>query len=206
MCVSGVTVEYREPGGGVRGAQARLIDFEAPENNDWLAVNQFTVVEDNRERRSDIVLFVNGLPLGVLELKNPADEDATIPSAWRQLQTYKAEVPSLFDFNAILGVSDGVEARLGTLTAGWEWFKPWRTIGGRELAPTTQTALQVAIEGVFEQSRFLALLRDSWSSRTTEAACWSRRWRAITSSTRSRSPSRKRCALPRSSGQVLELR
>ena len=108
----------------------------SPLNNDWLAVNQFTVVENRNERRPDIVLFLNGLPLGVIELKNPADEDATIWTAWQQLQTYKAELPTLFGFNELLIVSDGTEARLGTLTAGREWFKPWRTISGQTLAAT----------------------------------------------------------------------
>ena len=160
LAVDGVTVEYREADGTIRGAPVRMFDFEQPSNNDWLAVNQFTVVESNHERRPDIVLFVNGLPLAVIELKNPADEDATLRSAWQQLQTYQAELPSLFTFNAVLAVSDGVEARLGTLTAGWEWFKPWRTISGEELAPVFLTQLQVAIEGAFEKRRFLALLRD----------------------------------------------
>ena len=160
MAADGVTVEYRDNGGALRGAQVQVFDFEQPSNNGWLAVNQFTVVEGNHERRPDIVLFVNGLPLAVVELKNPADEDATIRSAWQQLRTYRAELPSLFTFNAVLAVSDGVEARLGTLTAGWEWFKPWRTISGEELAPVFLTELQVAIEGAFEKRRFLALLRD----------------------------------------------
>ena len=101
MVVDGVTVEYRDDNGAVHGAQARVIDFDDPANNDWLAVNQFTVVENKHERRPDVVLFVNGLPLGVIELKNPADEDATIWTAWQQLQTYKAEIPSLFAFNAV---------------------------------------------------------------------------------------------------------
>ena len=96
MAVDGVTVEYRTDEGAVRGAQARVIDFDDPSNNDWLAVNQFTVVENKNNRRPDIALFVNGLPLGVIELKNPADEDATIWTAWQQLQTYKAELPTLF--------------------------------------------------------------------------------------------------------------
>ena len=160
LAVDGVTVEYRDAGGTIRGAPVRMFDFEQPSNNDWLAVNQFTVVESNHERRPDIVLFVNGLPLAVVELKNPADEDATLRSAWQQLRTYQAELPSLFAFNAVLAVSDGVEARLGTLTAGWEWFKPWRTISGEALAPVFLTQLQVAIEGAFEKRRFLALLRD----------------------------------------------
>ena len=111
-------------------------------------------------RRPDIVVFVNGLPLAVIELKNPADENATVWSAFHQLQTYKAELPSLFACNAVLAVSDGMQARLGTLSAGREWFKPWRTIGGQELAPAFYTELQVAIEGVFEKRRFLSLLRD----------------------------------------------
>ena len=160
MAVEGVTVEYVGTDGRVRGAQVRVIDFDDPDGNDWLAVNQFTVVENRRQRRPDVVLFVNGLPLAVIELKNPADGNATIHTAWRQLRTYRAELPSLFAFNAVLAVSDGVQARLGTLTAGWEWFKPWRTIGGEQLAPAFYTELQVAIEGAFEKTRFLALLRD----------------------------------------------
>ena len=127
MLVDGVAVEYRQDDGTVRGAAAQVLDFDDPTNNDWLAVNQFTAVENKNERRPDIVLFVNGLPLVVIELKNPADEDATIWTAWHQLQTYKAELPTLFSFNEFLIVSDGTEARLGTLTAGREWFKPWRT-------------------------------------------------------------------------------
>ena len=160
MLVEGVTVEYRADDGAIRGAQARVIDFDVLTNNDWLAVNQFTVVENNHERRPDIVLFVNGLPLGVIELKNPADEDATIWTAWNQLQTYKAELPSLFAMNAALMVSDGVEARIGTLTAGREWFKPWRTISGEGLAGTHVPELQVMLEGVCELRRFLSLVRD----------------------------------------------
>ncbi len=160
MLVDGVTVEYRRRDGSIAGAQARLIDFEKPENNDWLAVNQFTVVENKHNRRPDVVLFVNGLPLAVLELKNPADENATIWTAFQQLQTYKQEIPSLFAYNAALVVSDGVEARVGTLTAGREWFKPWRTISGEKLADPRTPELQVAIEGLFERRRFLDLLRD----------------------------------------------
>ena len=160
MVVDGVAVERRTEDGSIRGAQVRVIDFDDPANNDWLAVNQFTVVENKHERRPDVVLFVNGLPLGVIELKNPADEDATIWSAWQQLQTYKAELPSLFAMNAALIASDGVEARIGTLTAGREWFKPWRTISGETLADPNMPQLQVMLEGVCTPHRFLALLRD----------------------------------------------
>ena len=158
--VDGVTVEYRTDEGAVRGAQAHVIDFDDPANNDWLAVNQFTFVENKHERRPDIVLFVNGLPLGVIELKNPTDEDATIWTAWHQLQTYKVELPALFAMNTVLMVSDGVEARIGTLTAGREWFKPWRTISGETLADVLLPQLQVMLEGVCVPKRFLTLVRD----------------------------------------------
>ena len=160
LLVDGVTVEYHEADRAIRGAQARVVDFDDPVNNDWLAVNQFTVVENKHERRPDIVLFVNGLPLGVIELKNPADEEATIWTAWQQIQTYRAELPTLFSMNAALIVSDGVEARIGTLTAGREWFKPWRTISGETLATPHLPQLQVMLEGVCEPRRFLALVRD----------------------------------------------
>ena len=160
MAVDGVTVEYRDGSGAMRGAQVRALDFDEPANNDWLAVNQFTVVENKHERRPDIVLFVNGLPLAVIELKNPVDESATVWTAWQQLQTYKSELPSLFALNAALAVSDGVLARVGALTAGREWFKPWRTISGEELAPVFYPDLRVLIEGLFEKQRFLNLIRD----------------------------------------------
>ena len=160
MLVEGVTVEYQAAEGAIRGAQVRVIDFDEPASNDWLAVNQFTVSENQHTRRPDVVLFVNGLPLGIIELKNPADEDATLWTAWQQLQTYKAELPSLFSMNDMLMVSDGVQARIGTLTAGKEWFKPWRTITGERLAGPHLTELQVMLEGVCEQERFLWLVRD----------------------------------------------
>ncbi|NCQ25827.1 MAG: type I restriction endonuclease subunit R [Armatimonadetes bacterium] len=159
LLVDGVTVEYRNAEGRIAGAQAQVLDFDDADNNDWLAVNQFTVAENRHTRRPDVAAFVNGLPLALLELKNPADENATIWTAFQQLQTYKAEIPSLFAFNELLAVSDGVEARLGTLTAGREWMKPWRTIAGDTLAPATMTELQVLLAGVFDKHRFLDLIR-----------------------------------------------
>jgi len=159
MLVDGVTVEYRRKDGSIAGAQAKLIDFDKSDNNDWLAINQFTVAEGQHTRRPDVVLFVNGLPLAVIELKNPADENATIWSAWQQFQTYQTQIPSLFTTNAALVVSDGMEARIGAVGAGKEWFKPWRTITGREDASSKLTELQVVLEGVFEKRRFLDLLR-----------------------------------------------
>ncbi|MGO8754899.1 MAG: type I restriction endonuclease subunit R [Gallionellaceae bacterium] len=159
MLVDGVTVEYRRKDSSIAGAQARVIDFDTPDNNDWLAVNQFTVADGQHTRRPDVVLFVNGLPLAVIELKNPADENATIWSAYQQLQTYQAQIPALFASNAALLVSDGVQARIGALCAGKEWFKPWRTITGREDAAAKLAELQVVLEGVFEKRRFLNLVR-----------------------------------------------
>ena len=160
MLVNGVEVDYRDPAGIVMGDLVRVVDFEHPANNNWLAVNQFTVTENKNTRRPDVVLFVNGLPLGVIELKNPADEDATIWTAWNQLQTYRAELPTLFSMNEALMVSDGTEARIGTITAGREWFKPWRTVTGQTPADPHMTELQVMLEGVFDPNRFLALVRD----------------------------------------------
>ena len=157
--VEGVPVEYRRPDGSIGGDLVRVLDYATPDNNDFLAVNQFTVVENRHERRPDIVLFVNGLPLAVMELKNAADEDADIWKAFNQLQTYKQQVPSLFAFNEALVISDGVQARIGTLTADREWFMPWRTIEGEELADKNLPQLQVVLEGVFEKRRFLDMIR-----------------------------------------------
>ena len=158
MLVDGIEVEYRQADGTIRGDRVRLIDFDTPENNDWLAVNQFTVVETS-ERRPDIVLFINGLPLAVLELKNPTDEKATVLTAFHQIQTYKQEIPSLFTYNETVVISDGLEAQIGSLTADTEWFLPWRTIEGEDEAPSTELELEVLIKGAFEKHRFLRYLK-----------------------------------------------
>ena len=160
MLVEGVAVEYRDDDGSIRGGQVEVIDFDNSEANDWLAVNQFTVTENRNRRRPDVVLFVNGLPLGIIELKNPVDQDATIWTAWQQLQTYREELPTLFSMNEVLIVSDGTQARLGTLTAGREWFKPWRTSPGEDETDPHMTELQLMLEGVCAPERILALLRD----------------------------------------------
>lgn len=125
-----------------------------------LAVNQYAVRENRSTRRLDVVLFVNGLPLGVVELKNQSAEAATTRTAWQQLQTYKAELGTLFSMNEVCIVSDGVEARIGTLTAMWEWFKPWRTISGEGLADKSELELEVMLKGVCDPGRFLRLVRD----------------------------------------------
>jgi len=159
ILVDGLPIEYARPDGSIAGGQVRVLDFENLDNNDWLVVNQYTVIENRDNRRPDIVVFVNGLPLGVLELKNPADETATIDTAFRQLQTYKRRIPSLFTFNEALVISDGVQARIGTLTANRERFMPWKTITGEDLANPLMPELQVVVEGVFEKRRFLDLVR-----------------------------------------------
>jgi type I restriction enzyme R subunit len=159
MLVDGVPVEFTGADGCVVYDTARLVDFEDPDNNDWVAVNQFTVVEGHFNRRPDVVLFVNGLPVAVVELKNAADEKSTIWSAFNQLQTYKQQIPSLFTYNEILVVSDGLEARIGSLTGNREWFLPWRTIEGEDLAPTLMPKLEVLLKGVFQKERLLRFLR-----------------------------------------------
>jgi type I restriction enzyme R subunit len=159
MLVDGVPVEYQVGDGRSVHEAVRVIDFDASDTNDWLVVNQFTVVENQRNRRADVVVFVNGLPLAVIELKNLGDENATVKGAFQQFQTYKHDIPGLFVFNEVLGISDGLEARTGTLTANWERFMPWKTIEGDDIAPTTMTALEVFIKGVFQKARLLDLVR-----------------------------------------------
>jgi len=160
MMVEGVDVEFPRDDGSIAGDKVRLIDFDIPDNNDWLAVNQFTVIEGKINRRPDVVVFVNGLPLGVIELKNPGTENADLEAAFNQLQTYKAQVPSLFRTNGVLVTSDGLHARIGSLTANQERFMPWRTTDGVAVAKKGLPELGVLMEGVFEKRRFLDLLRD----------------------------------------------
>jgi type I restriction enzyme, R subunit len=158
--IEGVPVEVRRDDGTISGEQIRLIDFDDPDANDWLAVNQCTVIENKASRRPDVVIFVNGLPLSVIELKNPGDENATLDGAFNQLQTYKMQIPSLFRTNAALVISDGIAARIGSLTAERERFMPWRTVTGDDLVPKGTPELETVLKGVFEHRRFLDLLKD----------------------------------------------
>ena len=158
--IEGVPVEFARADGTIGGDVARLIDFTDVDANDWLAVNQYTVIEGQKNRRADVVVFVNGLPLAVIELKNPGDENATLDGAFNQLQTYKDQIPSLFRTNTTLVTSDGLNARLGSLTANLERFMPWRTADGSAVAPKGAPELGTVIEGVFEKARFLSLIRD----------------------------------------------
>ncbi len=156
----GVTVEYRNAEGAIRHGIVRLIDCTDPGNNDWAVVNQYTVRGPDRLRRPDIAVFINGLPIAVIELKNPGDEEATIWTAYNDLQTYKQQIPSLFNFNELLVVSDGVEARIGSLTADEDWFMPWRTVDGIEIAPTTAPQLETLIRGLFTHERLTEYLKN----------------------------------------------
>lgn len=158
--VEGVPVELRRGDGSIGGEQARLIDFDDLDANDWLAVNQYTVIENKANRRPDVVIFVNGLPLGVVELKNPGDENATLDGAFNQLQTYKSQITSLFRTNAALVISDGIAARIGSLTADRERFMPWRTVSGDVPAAKGTPELETVLKGVFDRRRFLDLVKD----------------------------------------------
>jgi type I restriction enzyme R subunit len=160
LMVEGVDVEFYAEDGTIRGDKVRLIDFEDLAANDWLATGQFTVIQGSANRRPDIVVFVNGLPLGVIELKAPGGENATLAGAHNQLQTYKAQIPSLFRTNAVLVTSDGITARVGSLTADQERFMPWRTTDGKVIAAKGQPELNILIEGIFERRRLLDLVHD----------------------------------------------
>ena len=159
LLVGGVPVQYQKDG-ETRGDFVRLIDWAAPANNEWLAINQFSIKGPHHTRRPDIILFVNGLPLGLLELKNPADEAADIWKAYDQIQTYKEQIPDVFQYNEILVISDGSEARMGSLSANGERYMQWRTIDGATLDPLGQfNELETLVRGVLAPAYLLDYLR-----------------------------------------------
>ena len=158
LMTEGVDVEYYADDGTLTASKVALIDFEEPEQNDWLAVSQFVVINSQNNRRPDVVVFVNGLPLGVIELKAPGSAGAHLLGAFNQLQTYKKQIPALFNTNALLVTSDGIAARVGSLSADLERFMPWRTTDGTDVAPKGAPELSTLIEGVFEHRRLLDLL------------------------------------------------
>jgi type I restriction enzyme R subunit len=160
LLVFGVPVEYRDAEGVLRSARVRLIDWENPTANDLVAVNQFTIQGPKRERRPDVVLFVNGLPLGLFELKKPGDENATVAGAYKQVQTYKAQIPDLFTWNQGIVVSDGHLARMGTLTAPANHFQAWKTINGSDLAAKYSPEIEVVIAGFLRPGAFLDWVRN----------------------------------------------
>ncbi|OSJ19235.1 DEAD/DEAH box helicase [Bradyrhizobium canariense] len=160
LLTEGIDVEYRTDSGKTAATKIWLIDLDRPDANDWLAINQFVVVQNRASRRPDLVLFVNGMPLAVLELKNAAAQKATIAEAYHQLQTYLHQIPALFSTNAILVTSDGMEARIGSITASAERFMPWRTVDGEDFAHRGTPELETLLRGVFTRENLLALIRD----------------------------------------------
>jgi type I restriction enzyme R subunit len=154
----GVDVEMRTEN-GIRGEKIYIVDFENPENNEFLAINQFTVVEGNQNKRPDIILFVNGLPLVVIELKNAVDENANLKSAFNQLQTYKQAIPSLFTYNSLLIISDGWDARCGTITSDYGRFMTWKTKDGQTTADHLQPQMEVMFHGMLNKHTLLDLIR-----------------------------------------------
>ncbi|MFC1417809.1 type I restriction endonuclease subunit R [Streptacidiphilus cavernicola] len=158
LLIHGVPVEYRDASGCVRTKSIQLIDFENPVNNDWLAVSQFTII-GSKNRRPDVLVFVNGIPVGLLELKNPAHEHATLKNAWNQVQTYRTDIPAVFVPNAVTVISDGISAAMSSFTGGFEHFAPWKTIDGRDPV-SGAPALEVLIKGVFEPRRFLDIIKN----------------------------------------------
>ena len=158
LLTEGIKVSYQK-NGQQRGDLVWLIDFNDPDNNDFVVANQFTVVENGVNKRPDVILFVNGIPLVVLELKNAADENATIKSAFRQIETYKSVIPSLFTYNAFIIVSDGLEARAGTLSSGFSRFMQWKSADGKEEASHLVSQMETLITGMLNKETLLDLVR-----------------------------------------------
>ena len=158
LLTEGIRVIYRK-NGEERGDIVKIIDFKNPNNNYFLAVNQFTVQENNINKRPDILLFVNGIPLVVFELKNPADENATIKLAYNQIQTYKQTIPTLFCYNEIIVISDGLEAKIGSLSAGFDRFTAWKSMDGSKDASHLINQLEVLIKGLFNKETLIDFIR-----------------------------------------------
>lgn len=158
MLTEGIPVSVHKDG-SERGELVWLVDFDNPHNNDFTVVNQFTVIENNHNKRPDVILFVNGLPLVVIELKNAADENATVQSAFRQIETYKETIPSLFAYNSVVVISDGLEARAGSLSAGFSRMMAWKSADGKAEASHLVSQLEVLINGMLNKETLLDLIR-----------------------------------------------
>lgn len=159
LLIEKVKIPYQQDG-FERSYEVALIDFENPLNNEFLCVNQYTIVEKNQNKRPDVLLFVNGLPLVVIELKNAADENATLRKAFDQLQTYKATIPSLFTYNAICVISDGMECKAGSVSAGYSRFMTWKTADGKKEASRFIPQLEILLKGMLNPSTLLDLVRN----------------------------------------------
>ena len=158
LLTRGIELEVRTDG-DFRGEQAWAVDWDDPAGNDWLVTSQLTVRGPDRPRRPDLVVYLNGLPIAVFELKSPDEPQATLESAWDQLQEYRQAIPALFDTNELLVIADGTEARVGSLTAGPEWFGPWKSVEGETPTPSTRSTLGRLLEGLFDHQRLLTYLR-----------------------------------------------
>lgn len=159
LLTQGVPVQFRAADGAIRDVRARLVDWDNPRANDLVAVNQFTV-QGASERRPDVVLFVNGLPLVLVELKRPGKASSNLRGAFNQIRTYVKQIPEMFVWNALTVISDGVQARAGTFTAGWEHYAPWKTVDGQELAPVSLPQVEVLVKGMLAPERLLDLVRN----------------------------------------------
>jgi type I restriction enzyme, R subunit len=159
MITDGIDVQVKQKDDSYRTEKVYVVDFEKPLNNEFMVANQFTVVEHGVEKRPDVIVFVNGLPLVVIELKSASDENVDITDAYNQLQTYKSTISSLFDYNSFMVISDGVNAKAGTLTSNEDRFMNWRTIDGESIAPSSIPQLEVLIKGMFQRDIFLDIIK-----------------------------------------------
>jgi len=160
MITDGIDVTYHDGKQGEKSEKIFLFDFKNSENNEFLVLNQFTIIEAGRNRRPDLIIFVNGLPLVVIELKSAINEETTIHKAYNQLQTYKNDISSLFNYNCFLIISDGVNAKAGTITSNEERFMNWRTIDGEKISPLSEPKLEVLIKGIFQKERLLDIIKN----------------------------------------------
>ncbi|HZJ78908.1 MAG TPA: type I restriction endonuclease subunit R [Clostridia bacterium] len=158
IITDGIDVEIRQKGGGVKTEKAYIFDLSDIENNEFIAINQYTIIENGKERRPDVVVFINGLPLAVLELKNASNEDVGIVEGFNQLQTYKADIPTIFNYNAFLITSDGINAKVGTISSDFDRFMFWRTVDGNGEAPSTTPQLKVMLQGMMDKKRILEIV------------------------------------------------
>lgn len=159
LLTKGVSVEYRDTDGTLRTRLVWLVDFDNPENNQWGVINQYTIIENGKNRRPDVLVTLNGLPIGLLELKNPGSEHASLRTAWNQIQTYIHDIPTIFTYNAVTVISDGISAAMSSFGGAFEHYAPWKTMDGRDVI-TNLPALEVLIKGVFDKHRFLDLLKN----------------------------------------------
>jgi type I restriction enzyme R subunit len=160
LLIDGVAVEYRDPDGALRTTRARLVDWENINNNDLLVVNQFTVQGEKKERRPDVICFVNGLPLALFELKRPGKTYAKLSGAWNQIRTYRDQIPDVFKWNQLVVLSDGIQAKAGSFSAAWEHYAPWKTITGLDLASGAMPQIEVLVKGMFRTDVFFDLCRN----------------------------------------------